>query len=159
MDFKRLLFFKEPEKKNTFRIEKKQDYKNTQPDNFKMSCRLKLNEDYIKKRLSFPKNNDIVIKDFIIKGERRCFIVLIDGMVDTQITDLSIIETMFKLPFISDEAIYTSKDAVIEKLIAHTQCTSTNNMEKVIEEINYGSCAVFVDGFDVYYIAKTIIRE
>ena len=152
MDFKKLIFFKEPREKNTFSLEKRQKYKKQSHDNFKISCRIKLNEDYIKKRLNYPKNNDIVIKDFVIKGERRCFIVLIEGMANSQITDTAIIETMLKMPYISDEKIYTSKDAVIKKLIAHTQSSSTDDMEKIIEEINFGSCAVFVDGFDIGFL-------
>lgn len=152
MDFKKLFLFKEPENKSTFILENEQKYKNNGHEEFKISSKIKLNEDYVKKRLNYPKNNDIVIKDFTIKGERHCFAVVIEGMVNSQVADLSIVETMLKMPYISDEKIFTSKEAVTKKLISHLQSTSTEDMEMVIEEINFGSCAVFVDGIDIAFL-------
>lgn len=151
MDIKRLLFFKEPREKKNFILKEERKYEKKE-EKFKISSKIGVNEEYIKKRFDYPKNNDIVIKDFIIKGERKCFALMIDGMVDSEVTDLSVIETMLHLPLLTDEKIYTSKDAVMKKLIAHSQATATEDMEKVIEEVNFGSCAVFADGFDVAFI-------
>ncbi len=149
---KNLIFFKEPKEKNTFVLEKRQKYSDSSKDKFKISSKITVNEDYIKKRLSYPKNNDIIIKDFTIKGERRCFAVAIEGMVVSQVADMAIIETMLKLPLITDQKIFTSKDAVIKKLVSHLQSSSTEDVEKVIEEVNFGSCAVFVDGIDIAFL-------
>lgn len=152
MDLKKFFFFREPMDKNTFVLNNEQKYKNDGHEEFKISSKVNLNEEYVKKRLNYPKNNDIIIKDFTIKGERRCFAVAIEGMVNSQVADLAIIETMLKMPYISDEKILTSKDAVIKKLISHLQSTSTDDMEMVIEEVNFGSCAVFVDGIDIAFL-------
>lgn len=152
MDLKKFLFFKEPAKKSDFVLEKRQSYSKSSDDGFKISSKININEEYVKKRLNFPKNNDIVIKDFTIKGERRCFSVAIDGMVDAQIIDVAIIEPMLKLPLITDEKIFTSKDATAKKLISHFASSTTDDIELVFEEVNFGSCVVFVDGFDIAFV-------
>lgn len=152
MDFKKLLFFKEPETKSDFVLENRQSYPKSTDDGFKISSKINVNEEYVKKRLNYPKNNDIIIKDFTIKGERKCFSIAIEGMVNSQLIDDAIIEPMLKLPYINDEKIFTSKDATAKKLISHFSSSTTEDIELVFEEVNFGSCAVFVDGFDIAFI-------
>ena len=41
------------------------------------------NYSYMKKRYRVPDNNDIVIRSIIMKGDRRAFVVFIEGMVTT----------------------------------------------------------------------------
>ena len=62
MDFKKLLFFKEPETKSDFVLENRQSYPKSTNDGFKISSKINVNEEYVKKRLNYPKNNDIIIK-------------------------------------------------------------------------------------------------
>lgn len=152
MYLKKLLFFKEPAEKYNFVLKDRPPYSKNTDENFKISSKIKINEEYVKKRLNFPKNNDIVIKDFTIKGERKCFSVAIEGMVDSNLIDSAIIEPMLKLPYISDEKIFTTQDAAAKKLISHFSSTASNDIELIFEEINFGSCVVFIDGFDIAFI-------
>lgn len=107
---------------------------------------------YIKKRFTYPVNNDIVIREIKMKNERRAFLVFIDGMVNSEMIDLAIIKTMQNLPFYSDEDIYKYEDDIVNNFISHSQAMTSDEMDVLIEEINFGSCAVVVDGLDKGFV-------
>lgn len=110
------------------------------------------NLSYVKKRFSYPLNNDIVIREIKMKEGRRAFLVFIDGMVSSELVDLAIIKTLFELPYFSDGEIYKYETEIIDRFVAHSQATSFESMDTVFEEINFGSCAVFVDGFSKCFL-------
>lgn len=101
---------------------------------------------YMKNRFTYPINNDIVIRELKIKNNRKVFIIFIDGMVNTDMVDLAIIETLQKLPYYEGDKLYKYENDIIEKFISHSQATTSDDFDIVCEEINFGSCAVFVDG-------------
>lgn len=105
------------------------------------------NLSYMKKRFTYPINNDIIIREIKMKNERRAFLTFIDGMVDSELVDLAVIKTLQSLPFYSDDEIYKYEEEIIDKFISHSQAMSSEDMDIIAEEINFGSCAVFVDGF------------
>lgn len=107
---------------------------------------------YMEKRFTYPINNDVVIRKISMKEDRRAFLVFIDGMVEMENIDLAVINTLLKLPQINDDEIYKYEEIIIEKYIAHAQAQTTNDFETVCEEINFGSCAVFVDGFTKAFV-------
>lgn len=121
-------------------------------ENFKISSYIKKNEEYIKERFKIPLNNDVVLRHITLKGERKAFAIFIDGMVTTENVNQDIIKTLQTLPLITEEMIYTSPDAVVNKLIAHSQGKATTDIEEIIEEINFGGCAVFVDGINTGFL-------
>lgn len=110
------------------------------------------NLSYVKKRFMYPINNDIVIREIKMKEGRGAFIVFIDGMVNTDNVDLAVIKTLLEIPYFVDEEIYKYENEIIDKFIAHSQATSSDSMDTVFEEINFGSCAVFIDGFSKAFI-------
>lgn len=102
---------------------------------------------YMKKRFTYPINNDIIIRELKLKENRKAFVVFIDGMVSSELVDLAIIETLQKLPYLTDDEAYKYEDEIIESFISHSQAMATDDFDIIIEEINFGSCAVFIDGF------------
>ena len=102
---------------------------------------------YIRKRFSVPLNNDFVIRNISMKNNRRAFLVFIEGMVNTDYVSSNVIQTMQKLPYFADDEVYKYEDEIAERFISHSSAVLTNSMDKVSEEVNFGSCAVFVDGF------------
>lgn len=104
------------------------------------------NLSYMKKRFTYPINNDIVIREIKMKNERRAFLVFIDGMVDSELVDLAIIKTMQSIPYYTDEEIYKYEEEIPEIFVSHSQSMLTDEMDLIAEEINFGSCALFVDG-------------
>lgn len=110
------------------------------------------NLSYIKKRFTYPLNNDIIIREIMMKGGRRAFIIFIDGMVTTENVNEAVIKSMQELPYFTDEDISERENEITEKYISHSQATANNDFDIICEEINFGSCAVFVDGFSTAFL-------
>ncbi len=106
------------------------------------------NLNYIKKRFSYPQNNDVVIRNIKLKGDIRAFLVFYDGMVDTQAVDLAVVETLQKLPLLSKDKIDLDFEYIMENLVSHSQISAKKEFEKIIDEVNFGSCGLFVEGVD-----------
>ena len=127
------------------------DEKESEKD-FYVTDDIEENRAYIRKRFNYPLNNDIIIREIRLKNNRKSFILFIDGMVSTQAVDGAVIETLLKLPYFNDKEIYKYEDEISEKFISHSQAMITQSMDTVCEEINFGSCAVFVDGFSKAFV-------
>lgn len=107
---------------------------------------------YVKKRFTYPLNNDIVIREIKMREDRRAFIVFIDGMVNSDAVDLAVIKTLLEIPYIADDEIYRYETEIIDSFVAHSQAFAAGNMDVIFDEINFGSCAVFVDGFSKGFV-------
>ncbi len=101
---------------------------------------------FIENTFSYPENNDVVIRKINLKGNIRAFLVFYDGMVNMNQVDIAVVETLQKIPFMIDEEIPADAEYIIEKLVAHGQATATEKFEDIIDEVNFGSCGVFVEG-------------
>ena len=155
MNIKGLLTFTPPNTETVFKIDLEEnpsiDYdvrhekKPTGPH--QVSKSLDENMAYITKRFSIPLNNDFILRKITMKNNRKAFLVFIDGMVDSDAVNNNIIKSLIEMPYFSDEEIYKYEDEIIEKFITHSQAISTDDMDKIAEEVNFGGCAVFVDGF------------
>lgn len=126
-------------------------------ENDKVFKNIEENLSYVKDRFTYPINNDIVIREITMKEGRRAFIVFIDGMVSTDMVDLAVIKTLLEIPYFSDDELYKAETEIIDKFIAHSQATTSTSMDMIFEEINFGSCAVFVDGFSKGFVLD--VRE
>ena len=109
---KKLFTFEVPSQRENFIIEDKDEhigydvrYEDYDKKEEKVSKNYDENLQYIKKRFSYPQNNDVVIRNIKLKGDIRAFLVFYDGMVDTQAVDLAVVETLQKLPLLSKEKI------------------------------------------------------
>lgn len=155
--FKRIMSFNDNINEFILNNEEKQidyDEKNekekTAPDI--VSSDIEENEAYIRKRYSIPLNNDFVIRNIKLKNDRKAFVVFIDGMVDTESVDLAIIKSMQELPYFTDDEIYKYEEEISERFISHSQSQISDDMDIVAEEVNFGSCAVFVDKISKAFI-------
>lgn len=102
---------------------------------------------YVKNRFSVPLNNDVVVREFKMKNDRRALVVFIEGMVDTAVVDEGIVKAMLQLPYYKGKNLYETDSAIADYFISHAQATLTDSYDKVFEEVNFGGCAVIVDGF------------
>ena len=156
---KNLFLFSPPQKRRKFELtgdnpnilydirEEKEVQKN-----ISVSSDIEENESYIRWRFSIPLNNDFVLRKLRMKGNRQAFVVFIDGMVNTAHVNDSIIETLQKLPYIENFTSYEFEEEIIQCFISHSQASATTDMDTVAEEVNFGSAAVFVDGFNKAFI-------
>lgn len=116
-----------------------------------ISRHIEENLEYIKRRFRYPYNNDVVIRKFMIRGKRSCFIVFYDGMVNTQSVDQDIIKTLMGIPLLSEEKEMEAAD-IIEQFVSHSQAMSDKSFDNIIDEVNFGACGLFVDGFNEGFI-------
>lgn len=145
---KNLLKFHEPEEKKPFILEKSKQAK-TDNSPFTISKNIKDNENYIKKRFQIPLNNDIIFRSFEMKGGRKGFAIFIEGMVNSAYVSSNIIETLQYMPLLENGDIQLKKEEFAERFISHCQATVMTDIEKIIDEVNFGGCGVFIDGVDV----------
>ena len=60
------------------------------------------NYSYMQSRYRVPDNNDIVMRRIIMKGNRKAFVMFIEGMVTTAYVDDNIIKSLLELPYIKE---------------------------------------------------------
>ena len=155
MNLKDLFRFKEPAANTEFKIEeekRKTDYdvreEREAEKDFYVTENYNENLSYIKRRFSVPMNNDVIIREIKIGKNRKCFVVFIEGMVNTSFVDEAVVKPLLLLPYLRNEELYKYEDEISERFISRCQAMPTDSMNKIIEEINFGSCGVFVDGLN-----------
>lgn len=111
-----------------------------------ISSVLSENREYIEKRFDFPHNNDVVIRDVALHGGARAIVVFYDGMCDGDAINGGIIKPLQELSVFNDTGRKPSAKYISEKLLSHNQITTTTDFDSVIDDINFGSCGIFVDG-------------
>lgn len=148
-NLKKAFFFSAPEEERTFILEKNNAHiiydvrnkQNKKPKNVFDSYDKNLN--YIKKQFKYPDNNDFIIREIKIFKNTKAFIIMYDGMVDTVSVDYAVISPLLEIPQFSKNV---SENEISEKLLSHSQVQITNDLEQIIDDVNFGSCALFVDG-------------
>ena len=155
MNLKDLFRFKEPAANTEFKIEeekRKTDYdvreEREAEKDFYVTENYDENLSYIKRRFSVPMNNDVIIREIKIGKNRKCFVVFIEGMVNTSFVDEAVVKPLLLLPYLRNEELYKYEDEISERFISRCQAMPTDSMNTIIEEINFGSCGVFVDGLN-----------
>ncbi len=117
----------------------------------KISKKIKDNKTYIESRFSVPKNNDVVIKELKIKGDTKAFVLFYDGMCDGDQINEGIIKPLLEIPLFEEKKHKFNKDVILNSLIVHNQVSEKDNFDDIIDDVNFGSCALFVDGINVAF--------
>lgn len=117
-----------------------------------ISSDIEKNLSYINSRFSIPQNDDFVIRHILMKNNRRAFLLFIDGMTDSDKINEGVIKPLLEIPYFTDDDISKCGDEISERFIAHSQTKSVNDMDKMAEEVNFGNCAVFIDGLDRCFV-------
>ncbi|MBP5427626.1 MAG: spore germination protein [Clostridiales bacterium] len=155
---KNLILFKEPHD-NTFLLEDENYTNNTvqtkvYPD---VSINIDTNLSYLKKLYNVSINEDIQIREFGVRIEKkvyRAFIFFIDGMCNSKFIDDNIITPLMILSNIDMVTQNTNIVDYVEKnLIAHNQIKKTNKISDVVSGVNIGECAIFINGAELAILA------
>jgi len=171
---KSLIFFSEPEKAENFilkkepvegkkqdKIEKEIEEKKAEiekePDpSDRINSDIDINLEHMKEVYSIPLNSDIVLREFDInfKGRRvRAFILFFDGMTDREIINNYILKPLMVSSEMEIRDDTKLEEYISRQLLPHCQVKLEKGYKKVIDEINFGGCAVFVDGIDLCFSA------
>lgn len=151
---KSLFLFRIPQANNDFVLEKNQssiEYdiraeREDEPE--KVFNNYEDNLKFIERKFSYPTNNDFIIRKLKLFKNTKAFLIFYDGMVGSDIVDLAVIKPLLEIPQISENA---DKDEILEKVIAHNQASYKEKFEDIVDDVNFGSCALFVDGIDAAF--------
>lgn len=108
-----------------------------------VSDSIEKNSSYIKKRFSASVNDDVIIREIVLKNGREAFVIFYDGMTDGKTIDDNIIKSVIELPYFQD---FEFGDELYRYFTTHSQAKAESDMDKIVDDINFGSCALFVDG-------------
>lgn len=139
-------------------IETKNDEAKKKPETSdKISDDIDVSLAFMKKIYSIPVNCDIIVREFSIRYENelaRAFIMFFDGMTDREIINNYILK-----PLMVDSIKELHNNAedlhefISNQLLPHNQVKIEKSYSKAIEEINFGGCALFVEGLTVAFTA------
>lgn len=176
---KKLLFFEDPEKQEKF-ILRPQEGPSGDRDRFEGSLQsileekdaeaerepepediidrdVRINLENIKTVYSIPLNSDIVVREFdITYGNKpvKAFIVFFDGMTDREVINNYILKPLMVSSVMPlRDTADNLEDYIVRQLLPHCQVKVEKSYEKVIDEINFGGCALFADGLSVCFSA------
>lgn len=112
---------------------------------------------FMKKKYSIPVNCDIIVREFSIRYNDelvRAFIMFFDGMTDREIINNYILKPLMVNSIM--EVHNFSEDLqefISNQLLPHNQVKIERSYGKAVEEINFGGCALFVDGLSIAFTA------
>ena len=141
---KREKFVLTDEKETDFDIREEKEVKNDY-----VSENIEKNLSYIKRRFNIPLNNDVIIREIVLKNDRHGFVLFYDGMVSSDYINNNIIKSLYELPYIQDFAF---NDELFKYFTTHCQAETASSMDDIADEVNFGSCAVFIDGVDTAFV-------
>lgn len=122
-----------------------------------ISKKLSDNLAYIKKVYTIPVNGDVILREFDVIVNKKAigaFIVFFDGMVDRKVVNDDILQPLMLLSNLDIKS--EEKDIatyVRSHLLTHNQVKEVTEYKKVIDEVDFGGCGVFIDGMDSAFAA------
>lgn len=143
--------------KNIARPDKVADQAEPLADDLAVSALLAENKRAIERLYGLPDNKDIVLRPVVIGTNPGIdsFIVFIDGLVDKSVQDLLIQALMFftarfELPEKGSLATF-----VKERLLPGNQVFVHGKFRDVLDAVNYGDTALFLEGCDQVVLVET----
>lgn len=140
-------------------IEEKLEEAKKKPDpSDQISDDIDANLDFMKNKYSIPVNSDIVLREFSVnyRGDLvRAFIIFFDGMTDREVIDNYMLTPLmvYSVMNLQNELADGLQEYISRQLLPHNQIKLESAYSKVIDEINFGGCGLFIDGLPVAFSA------
>ncbi len=123
----------------------------------KISSDLDFNMKVMKKTYKIPKNSDLINREFnltvnnkVLKG----YIVFIDGMTDRVSISNNILQPLMLLSNLEiREHIADIGEFIYKRLLPFNQIKKVDSYKELIGNINFGGCAIFIDGLEYAFAA------
>lgn len=120
---------------------------------------IEFNGKFIKTVYDIPKNSDLVFREFSITVKDKsykAFIIFVDGMTDRNVISNNILQPLMIFSNLDiKEKAGDIPDFIYNRLIPFNQIQMVNTYKEVAEGINFGGCAVFVEGLALCFLADT----
>lgn len=120
----------------------------------KISKSIDENLSYIKERMAIPLSVDSILREFTINtgdSRIRAFLVYYEGTTKGTQIDAYIMQSLHLIP--RDDTVENLADLIEHQLISRNQLVRIDDMDKMMDMVNYGGCAVFIDTLDVVFVA------
>ncbi|WP_371381317.1 spore germination protein [Sporomusa aerivorans] len=123
-----------------------------------LSASLEENEKIIEELYATHANKDLVLRKFYVRTDPplKCMLVFLDGMVDKEIMNISILEPL--MVWGNTEKIRDGKDIVqslIDEYLPNNEVKQINEYQAVREAINSGDTVLFVNGAQIAIVLST----
>ncbi len=123
----------------------------------KVSGILRENLDFINDAFELPKNFDFVLREFTVRlcdREVNAFLIFYDGLVNADYINRDILNPLMSLGSDTDAPSNEKlEDTVYKSLISQAPNDKKRDMREIIEMVEFGNCAVFVDGCACAFVA------
>lgn len=114
----------------------------------KISSSLRYNVDYMKQRYYYEKNSDLILRDFNVTVQGKqipAAAFFFDGLVNKQLIGQLIMMPVLK-EITEDVKPGKMADYLMRNVISQNQVKLVVSFDRVLEELNFGGCIIFVDG-------------
>lgn len=138
--------------RNEISLYKKQDL--TIPPR-KVEKDIEKNLSYAKELLYYPQNSDIIIREFtisVLDKTYRAFIVFCDGLANSDSINKSVLAPFMYMRNIIPDETATLTQIIEHQILTQNQVTVTDDINKILEGINFGMCALFLDSIKQGFI-------
>lgn len=120
--------------------------------------RLKINKHYIEEIFSLPKNKDIIIREFLIslKEPVRAFAVFMEGITDRDTVNEDVLKPLMILSKLEEKInILDLAEYLKDRVLYANQTDVLERYSEIVENINYGGTAVFMEGSPKCLVVET----
>lgn len=128
------------------------------PEQLRVSADLETNREYINKLYVLPKNKDIIVRDFYIALDPplKAFMVFIDGLAANEIINNAILKSLMVLIEEETKVDYAHlAEYIKEHLLPGHDVAVLENYRSILDMVNYGNTAIFVEGSDRSLVIET----
>lgn len=129
----------------------------------KISDDIDLNKKLMKTTYGIPKNSDMIFREFniTVKDKKlKAFIIFIDGMTDRKVISDNILQPLMLLSNLDiKEDIKDVGEYILNRLLPYNQLKTAEDYKDVVSNVNFGGCAIFIEGIKYAYMADTKFWE
>ncbi len=121
-----------------------------------VSSDIKENLDFVKDAFEIPKNFDLVLREFKVNIGKRstdAFIIFYDGLANKGFINRDILKPLMASGIDENAEENIIEDIVYGRMISQAPNKKIQEMKTVIELVEFGNCAVFVDGCASAFVA------
>jgi spore germination protein KA len=159
-----LISYKEPKKPKEFYIPEAETFKkennidlnkNKELYSQPISKKIEANINFINNAFNTKVNKDIIIRKFIVGGKYKAILVFLDGMVDKNTINNSILKPLLNNEKLKEQNSSSIINSIILEIIETNQAAKVHNHDEVLYEVLCGNTLLYIDGLDYYISAET----
>lgn len=130
----------------------------------KVTEHIEVNKKLMIRAYDIPKNGDVLLREFNLTVKDKvlkAFIIFIDGMTDRNVISNYILQPLMLLSNIEINSDKTRDEGefIFDRLIPYNQIKKAQKFKEIIADVNFGGCAIFVDGLEYVFLADTKFWE